>query len=121
MPTPNDIRLEDVPPEIRKQIWKQELEAYKARKHAERQERRDQRGSRRQPTRGRYKAVREGRYKRWRRPIAKPEDRRWVPGALAHWRRVHGLSPQGGAGAHRLQPQLTHLVGLGGRAHRADL
>jgi transcriptional regulator with XRE-family HTH domain len=45
-----------------------------------------------QPARGRYKAITTGAYRRRVRPQASADDRRYVPGALRHWRIVHGLS-----------------------------
>lgn len=45
-----------------------------------------------QPETGRFAAVMRGTYKRTSKPVASADDRRFVPGVLRHWRRVHGLS-----------------------------
>jgi transcriptional regulator with XRE-family HTH domain len=46
----------------------------------------------RQPRRGRFKAISSGRYARRSKPQSSVDDRRFVPGALRHWRQIHGLS-----------------------------
>ena len=40
----------------------------------------------------RYPEVLSGNYRRSRAPKSSVEDRRYVPGAIRHWRKVHGLS-----------------------------
>jgi hypothetical protein len=61
---------------------------------AARAERKDERAEHTPaPTRGRYRAITSGKHKARLKPRATVEDRRWVPGVLRHWRRVHDLSP----------------------------
>lgn len=47
-----------------------------------------------QPALSRFSEINNGTYKRQSRPVASADDRRFVPGVLRHWRRVHGLNPR---------------------------
>jgi hypothetical protein len=60
---------------------------------ATRGERVDKPERKQQPTRGRFRAVTSGSHKRSLRPQSKVEDRKYVAGALRHWRLIHDLAP----------------------------
>ena len=90
---PDDPRNQ-IPPDVLAAAVELELREIKERANTRSQERKEKRQASRtpQPTHNRYRAISSGTYKRMSRPVAKVEDRQYVPGALAHWRRVHGLS-----------------------------
>src|SRR4051812_12015745 len=63
-----------------------------AREKANEERRAGRRAANPQPNAGLFARVPAGRYQRPYRPPTSPDDRRYVPAALKHWRTVHGLS-----------------------------
>lgn len=91
---PDDPRNQ-VPPDVLAAAVELALREQRSKNVAKSQERREKKKARPpQPKHGKYRAVASGQYRRVSRPVARPEDRQYVPGALAHWRQVHGLSKQ---------------------------
>jgi DNA-binding transcriptional regulator YiaG len=88
---PDDPRSQ-VPADVLAAAVDRELVERRERAVAKRQEKRDKRSTTRLPKRGKYRAVSSGEHRRRSRPVAKVEDRQFVPGALRHFRMVHGLS-----------------------------
>ena len=88
-PTAEITSVEQVPEAIRKAVVAQYFDELRARKRAERMAKA---AKPRQPKKGRYKAIASGSYRRKLRPQFSVEDRDYVPGALKHWRTVHGLT-----------------------------
>lgn len=95
-------------PDPRDGIPEDVLKAAVERELQERQVKRDAKSTARQrqgklPTAGRYRSISSGAYKRRQRPVAKVEDRQYVPGALRHWRMVHG-----GVSMHEAQARIGY-------------
>ena len=83
-----------IEPEVLQAAVERELTIRRAAAIARRAEKKaEQDAAGRQPETGRHRAVTSGAWKRRTRPVAQAEDRHYVPAALEHYRRVHGLSP----------------------------
>lgn len=81
-------------PEIPREVLEAAVAAELRQRRADAIRRRAERKARetRQPDTGRYAAVSSGQHRRRQRPVSSPEDRKWVPGVLRHWRDMHRLS-----------------------------
>lgn len=95
--SPEQLKMirDAIPPAALEAILERELEERRAIRQEDRRERQmEERAGRTspQPKVGRHAAVLSGAHKRWKRPKADPDDRRYVPGVLKHFRRVHGLT-----------------------------
>jgi transcriptional regulator with XRE-family HTH domain len=90
MTRPDD---ESIPPDVLAAAVQRELEQRRLAAQAQKAEARERREALPQlPARGRHRAVSSGAVPRRKRPVSEVSDRQHVPGALRHFRTVHGLT-----------------------------
>jgi ribosomal protein L21 len=106
-----DERLADVDPElieyaigrdiVRRRAIRANLRSQAKSKKVERRKNRPKPDA----MRNRYRKLRNGERVIMKRPLAKVEDRRYVPAALRHWRLTHDLTPEQAGARVGLSPR----------------
>jgi hypothetical protein len=82
----------ELPEDLFEALVNHELAIRRELKIAARQEARDRARRMAPGRRNRYRAIVSGQARYRERPVATAEDRQYVPGALRHWRQVHGIN-----------------------------
>jgi hypothetical protein len=95
-----DAQLAQIDPALVEYAIARDIAERRKRRAWAKQNQKDRKAERRRnrprtpPLRNRYRDLRSGVKVTIRRPLARVEDRRFVPAALRHWRLTHDLTPE---------------------------